>query len=149
MVTSTPLHGDINSIQHWQKIVEEYYILYCFFVCSLFDAHLVLRIKRIWRVRRLQFLVQGLVSLLDIHLDLYKKNRLEAQKYSIITYFMICNLVAMLAKYLDLYWSPEFDFYLDIMLVCWFEENMVFLKYLKIGHNLDSLVEYLTGVTLD
>ena len=43
---------------------------------------------------------------------------LEAHKDEIIAYFMVWNLVAMLTKYLYLYWVSEVEIYLDNILAC-------------------------------
>ena len=61
---------------------------------------------------------QYLEPLLDIYWDIQKEHIPEFQKYEMISDLMLWHLGAVLARYLELYWSSEMDIYLDIILEC-------------------------------
>ena len=64
-----------------------------------------------WNLVRLQLVVQGLGTLLDTYWVLHKKNSPEYQKDRIIADLMVCYLVTVLEKYLDLEWSSDMELY--------------------------------------
>ena len=63
-------------------------------------------------------MLKYLEPLLDIYWDIQKEHIPEVQKDAMISYLMLWHLGAVLARYLELYWSSEMDIYLDIILEC-------------------------------